>query len=163
MSNTNSKTNGRSKTLVSSLETRVRNAIDATLLTGERHPNGANVYHDTEDARAIRDYVRNQHMFDKFDDLIDREVQGERRHRKHAPAGFVYPISVRQAATAIILHNLGSGAAREAMPSAVLFISLRDTAAEAMLVGYLARVALRADAGLLEALDALDYAQAVRS
>jgi hypothetical protein len=49
------------------------------------------------------------------------------------------------------------------MPSAVLFISLRDTAAEAMLVGYLARVALRADAGLLEALDALDYAQAVRS
>lgn len=154
-------TNGRRKAHVDNLIAQVRAAIDATYDTGKRHPNGARITHDTDDARAIRDYVRNMSWSDKFDDLIDREAAHERRHRKGAPAGFRYPISVKQSASIIVLHQFGNGSALEAMPPATLYNSCRDTAAEAIVLGYLARAQVTPE--LRAQLDALDYAAAVRS
>jgi hypothetical protein len=132
-------------------------------LTGEHYPNGSAKTRDTDDARTLRDYVRNQAMWDKFDALLDREAAHERRHRRGAPDGFRYPISVRQSAAIIVLSQMAAGADRDAMPPASLFTSCRDTAAEAIVIGYCAREALKADPELVPMLHALDYAAAVRS
>lgn len=78
MSNQNSGTNGRSKAHVARLEQKVRDAIDATYLTGERRSNGSQVTRDTDEARAVRDYVRNHSVTDKWDELIEREAAHER-------------------------------------------------------------------------------------
>lgn len=160
--NENDTTNGRRKALIEKLTAQVRDAIDASYYTGEpNRANGSKPTRDTDDARAIRDYVRNMSWSDKFDDLIDREAAHERRHRKGAPAGFRYPISVKQSASIIVLHQFGNGSALEAMPPATLYNSCRDTAAEAIVLGYLARAQVTPE--LRAQLDALDYAAAVRS
>lgn len=164
MSNTDDKTNGRRKALIAELENRVRNAIDKTFYpTEERYPNGSRKSIDYSDPRSrLRDYVRNMAMFDKWDDLIDRETKHERRHRRGAPAGWRFKFGPKHGASIVILNNVGDGARLESAPAAESFIALRDTAAEAMLVGWLAREALTADAGLLDALRLLDYAAAGR-
>lgn len=163
MINDNAKTNGRNRKHVDALYSRVRAAIDASYLTGERYPNGGRKTVDHSDERAaLRDYVTNQSWSDNFEALIKREAEHERDHRKFKPASLPRtPISVEQAATVLVLNNIGDGARLDAMPLATGFISMRDTAAEAQLIGYLARAALRADVGLLDALVALDYAGAV--
>ncbi len=164
MANTDQKTNGRRKALIEALERRVRDAIDVSYLTGERRENGSRVTVPYDDPRSVlRDYVRNHSMLDKFDDLIDRETSHERRHRRSAPAGWRFKFGAKQGALIVMLNNIGDGARLEQAPDAVSFISMRDTAAEAVLIGWLARVALQADPGLLEALELLDYAAAGRN
>lgn len=164
MSNKDSATNGRRAQLLADLETRVRDAIDRSFYpTEERYPNGSRKSVDYSDPRArLRDYVRNMAMFDKYDDLIDRETKHERRHRRGAPAGWRFKFGAKHGARIVMLNNIGDGARAETGPTAESFISMRDTAAEAVLVGWLAREALQADPGLLEALALLDYAEAGR-
>lgn len=164
MENKDPKTNGRRAQLLSDLERRVRAAIDKSFYpTEERYPNGSRKSVDYNDERArLRDYVTNMAMFDKWDELIERETSHERRHRRGAPNGWRFKFSAKHGARIVLLNNVGDGARLEASPSALTFISMRDTAAEAMLVGWLAREALKADAGLLDALALLDYAAAGR-
>jgi hypothetical protein len=161
MNNIDPKTNGHRRQTINDLYKRTRDAIDATYLTGERRPNGSQVTRDTDEARAIRDYVRNQSWLDKFEDLVTREKIHERKHRKFAPAGYQHQLSVEHAALIILLDNIGDGARLPAAPSASSALILRDTAAEAIVVGWCARDALRASPGLLEDLAKLDYAAAV--
>lgn len=164
MSNADDKTNGRRAALLENLERRVRDAIDKSFYpTEDRYPNGSRKSVEYSDERAkLRDYVRNMAMFDKWDDLVDRETKHERRHRRGAPNGWRFKFGAKHGARIVMLHNTGDGARLDQAPEATAFISMRDTAAEAVLVGYLAREALRADAGLLDALQLLDYAAAGR-
>lgn len=163
MTNKDPKTNGRRAALLADLEKRVRDAIDNSFLTGERRDNGSRVSVEYDDERsALRDYVRNQSWFDKWDDLIERETRHERRHRRGAPAGWRFKFGAKHGARIVMLNNIGSGAALDQEPHATAFISMRDTAAEATLIGYLARVELRRDPELLAALELLDYAAAGR-
>ena len=164
MSNTDPKTNGRNRVLVARLIEEVRAAIDATYYDGEKvYPNGSRYSKNTDDARAVRDYVTNMSPFDKFEDLLSRETAHERRHRRGRPEGSRIPISANQGAAIVMLHQIGNGAKLEAMPAATLYISCRDTAAEAITLGYCAREELRKRPELLAELEALDYAGAVRS
>lgn len=159
--NNNSKTNGRRAKLLATLETQVRDAIDASYLTGERYPNGGRVTVSHDDPRQVlRDYVRNQSWQDKFDQLIKREEGHERRHRRGAPSTWRHKFGPLQGARIVILNNIGDGAKLTQAPAAESFIQLRDTAAEAMLVGWLAREELSKVPGLLDALALLDYAGA---
>lgn len=163
MTNKDPKTNGRRAALLNTLEEQVRDAIDASYLTGERYPSGGRktVPHDDE-RQPLRDYVRNQAMRDKWEDLIERETAHERRHRRGAPNGWRFKFGAKHGARIVMLNNVGDGARLEVAPAAVSFIEYRDTAAEAVLVGWLAREQLRAVPGLLDALELLDYAEAGR-
>jgi len=162
--NKDDKTNGRRRALIDRLENAVRDAIDASFhQTEERYPNGSRKSVDYSDERsALRDYVRNMAIFDKWEDLIERETKHERRHRRGAPNGWRFKFSAKHGALIVMLNNVGDGARRGERPAAESFIQMRDTAAEAVLVGYLARAALAAVPGLLDELAALDYAQAGR-
>lgn len=163
MTNKDPKTNGRRKATIDNLYRRVREAIDAAYLTGERHPNGGRVTVPYDDERAaLRDYVHNQSMRDKFAALVDRETAHERQHRRLAPDAWRFKFGAKHGATICILNNIGDGAKLTQAPAAVSFITIRDTAAEAMLVGWMARAELAKDPGLLDALALLDYAGAGR-
>jgi hypothetical protein len=164
MSNYNSTTNGRNKKHVDRLWEQVRDCIDASYLTGERRPNGSRVTVPHDDPRALlRDWVRNQSMTDKMNALEDREAVHERQHRRGAPSGWRHVLSAHHAARLILLHNIGDGSELPAMPDATYMLSCRDTAAEAVVLGFLARDQIWKTDGLREALGLLDYAQAVRS
>jgi hypothetical protein len=163
MENPDRKTNGSDREYLRALRRRVREAINAAYkrLADESHRQHGTP-HD-EHSRAIRDYVENMGMIDRFEDLETREGQSERKHRGWGPEWAKYHrhVSVPHCALLIILNNIGDGARLEAEPSATTFVSMRTTAAEAELLGYLARVELLADAGLVEALQQLDYAAVV--
>lgn len=163
MTNKNAATNGRRKALVDDLYGKVRDAIDASYYTGERNPNGSRetVSHDDERA-VLRDYVRNQGWQDKFDNMVKRETVHEKGHRRGAPNGWRFKFSSTQGALIVLLNNIGDGAKLDAMPAATGFLTMRDTAAEANLLGWLARAELAKVPGLLDALALLDYAEAGR-
>jgi hypothetical protein len=161
--NNDKKTNGRNARLLETLERQVRDAIDASYLTGEKYPSGGRVCVPHDDPRSdLRDYVRNQTWCDKFDALIDRETKHERGHRRGAPNGWRFKFGAKHGARIVMLSQLGQGAQRTEAPAAASFITWRDTAAEAQLIGWLARVELAKVPGLLDALALLDYAAAGR-
>ena len=152
MSNPDSTTNGRRRELLARLEAAVRDAIDASYRTS---------LPADDPRRFLRDYVRDMDPRDKWEDLIAREMAHERAHRRFcAPEGFTHPLTVRQAATILVLGYVGDGARRDTPVPAEQFLQGRQSAHEAVVVGWLAREALRRHAGLIGSLDLLDYAEA---
>jgi hypothetical protein len=157
--NEDRKSNGASKQYVLALARATRDAIDAAYAAAEAIAEGCN----DGAARQLYDYARDKGHTDKFERMIDREKANERDHRRFG-ASFTrgaaeYGISVAQAATVLVLGNIGDGAKRTEPVTAEQFMTLRPGCAEAMQIGYLARVQL---APLVDQLCALDYAAAVK-
>lgn len=153
MNTTDSKTNGRNRGHLEDLERRVRAAIDAAYRA-----------HHTDDLPgALRDYVSETSSPDKWLRLVEREAAAEREHRRFTSFApdIPYAIPVKQGARVTLLHNVGRGASQTEAPHAAEFLVYRPSAVEAIVLGWLARRELAADAGLVPALLLLDYAAAV--
>jgi hypothetical protein len=143
--------NGSDRKHVYTLCQLVRNAINDTYATAAA----------TDEASILRDWATDRGTRDRFTAMIDREKTAERAHRNWGPDWQKYHsrISVEHAATVICLSNIGDGATRTEPVTAEMFLTMRDGCAEAMQVGYLARVRL---APIVEQLLALDYAEIVK-
>lgn len=91
---------------------------------------------------ALKDYTENQSMVDGLARLLGKEAANERQHRKwgRSPRDF----SVDSAAKLILMHSAVFGAEKIEMPKATIFLELRQTAAEAMVIGWLVRHGLSA-------------------
>ncbi len=163
MSNQDSKTNGRRKAHVDRLADQVRDCIDAAYAHHCAASREANGTPHSDDSRVLRDFARNQTFTDAFENLVREESANERQHRKGAPNGFRYPISAQQAALVVLLYQFGQGTELDAMPPASYVLAVRHSAAIANIIGYLSKGEIGKREGLREALEALDYAQAVRS
>lgn len=111
-----------------------------------------------DDAKALRDYARNQSWSDDLEKLLAEETANERQHRSlRSVRGF----SSSDAAKLIICGNLLRGAELTAMPSALTFITFRRTAAEANLLGYLIRANVTPE--WKQAVSSLDYAECMEA
>jgi hypothetical protein len=141
---------GFEKAYVDALYERVRDAIDRAYYTKD------------ETTEVLRDWTRDACARDRFEALIAKEQQAERAHRTWGSnwAQYHRPVSVRHCARLMVLHNIGEGAARTQPVTAEMFLTMREGAAEALQIGYLARVSL-AQHELARQLQALDYAAVV--
>lgn len=111
-----------------------------------------------EDARALRDYARNQSWSDDLEKLLAEETANERQHRSlRSVRGF----SSSDAAKLIICGNVLRGAELTEMPSALTFITFRRSAAEANLLGYLIRANVTPE--WKDAVSSLDYAECMEA
>lgn len=108
---------------------------------------------------CLRDYARDVSWADKLAALLGTETAHERRHRSNRPHPTAAWFTVGIAAKLLIMENARSGAELAAMPEATIFILYRDSAAEATLVGWLARVSLSQK--WRDAVKALDYAKLI--
>ena len=104
---------------------------------------------------ALHDYAEDIGWTDAMSALLGRETANERRHRSNRPsvAGF----SNESAAKLILMHNALEGADKDSLPPATDFLICRQTAIEAQVVGFLARVFLPLE--WRQAVKALDYAK----
>lgn len=114
---------------------------------------------NSEEGMCLRDYAENQSMHDALSALLGRETANERKHRSYRPSprGF----SAQTAAKLILMTNVDSGSMMEAMPTATRFITLRQTAAEAELIGYLSRHTLSYEWG--KSVKSLDYTKLMQA
>ena len=112
-------------------------------------------YADSEGLSALHDYAEDISWTDAMSALLGRETANERRHRSNRPsvAGF----SKESAAKLILMHNALEGADKDSLPPATDFLICRQTAIEAQVVGFLARVFLPLE--WRQAVKALDYAK----
>lgn len=92
---------------------------------------------NTDEGGALRDYAENISWSDDLEKLLSIETANEKQHRgnRPTPKGF----SSQTAAKLILMRNVADGSFMAAMPSALTFITLRKSAAEAQLIGYLIR------------------------
>jgi hypothetical protein len=113
-----------------------RNAVDAANADGQK----ANSADGHAEVNALHDYTRDNSW--RLNNLLGRETANERRHRRNeiSPRGF----SVGTAAKLHIMNNAGHGSTLPAMPPAHLFLTMRQTAIEAEIIGFLARKYLSA-------------------
>jgi hypothetical protein len=124
-----------------------RTAINAAYAEADKTNN--------QDGQCLRDYAEDISWSDDLAKMLGRETANERQHRSNRPSpkGF----SVGDAAKLILMNCAASGATMAAMPRATTFLTHRDTAAEATLIGFLARKHLPAT--WQEGIKALDYAK----
>jgi hypothetical protein len=111
-----------------------------------------------EDGICLRDYAENISWSDNLCALLGKEAANERQHRSRRPS--VPGFSVEVAAKLLLMENIRSGAAKEAMPSATAFLVFRQTAAEAQVIGFLIREYL--DQEWRQAVESLDYAKLMK-
>jgi hypothetical protein len=103
---------------------------------------------------CLRDYAQNQSWSDDMARLLGRETANERQHRNgRSVRGF----SVGDAAKLLLMGNISHGTRCPGMPSATVFLTHRQTAAEAMVIGYLIREQVSQE--WITAVDSLDYAK----
>ncbi len=116
-------------TQINQLWERLREAIDQTYAAGQNSTRS--------EAACLRDYAQKISWSDDLAKLLGRETANERQHRSNRPAprGF----SVGDAARLILMDNVVAGAKLDKMPEATLFLTCRQTAAEAIVIGYLIR------------------------
>lgn len=110
---------------------------------------------EAEIADALRDFAENQSMNDALLSLLDREAASEVKHRNFVSGS--YPISKTTSAKLLIMAAVVQGAGMLAMPSALSFLLLRKTAAEARVLGFLIRHDIPGD--WLKEAAALDYSK----
>lgn len=108
-----------------------------------------------EDAECLRDYAENISWSDDLQKLLDRETANERQHRSNRPS--IPGFSAGTAARLIIMQNAVKGYLDPEMPKATAFITWRQTAAEAHLVGFLAKSCI--DPNWVKAVENFDYAK----
>jgi hypothetical protein len=108
------------------------------------------------DQTALRDYATDMAFEDKLETLLAKTRDEERHHRRfrdHAVKGF----SIDSAAKLLLMHAAKDGAESRSSLSAVKMLTVRHTALEAEVLGYLAKTFLghtwRAE------VTALDYAK----
>jgi hypothetical protein len=134
---------------VNSLWAEFRKAINSSYAVGNRTQD--------DDLVCLRDYAENVSWSDDLSALLGRETANERKHRQSgnglAPHGF----SAGTASMLILMRAAADGAFMTEMPRATTFLVLRQTAAEAQLIGFLCRHALSAE--WCKAVRALDYAK----
>lgn len=85
---------------------------------------------------ALRDYAQTETPW-RMASLLGRETANERQHRGHSPSpkGF----SVGDAAKLHLMSAVSSGSVRDKEPAAHAFLTMRQTAVEAIVIGYLCR------------------------
>jgi hypothetical protein len=119
------------KKLISILWVEMRSRINAAYADTQ----GKSYQYD--DQTCLRDYAEDISWNDDLSALLGRESANERQHRAHRPS--VPGFSIESAAKLIIMSKIADGAKLAEMPKATEFLILRKTAAEARLIGYLAR------------------------
>lgn len=104
------------------------------------------------EVNALRDYASNHGGAWRLAQLVGRESANERQHRRTSvpPKSF----SISDAARLHIMTSAAWGAAEE-RPAVHLFLTMRQTAAEAKVIGYLIRNHI--PDGWMDAVLALDY------
>lgn len=106
---------------------------------------------------AISDYY-SLSGHDDLGVLFRKELANEKQHRRAKPAHCPNPlIFASSGAKLIILRNVCDGAKLADMPSAIIFLQFRQTAAEAMVLGFIIRHALPLD--FASRVRALDYSK----
>ena len=108
-----------------------------------------------EDGVCLRDYAENISWSDDLAKLLASESANEKQHRSSRPA--VPGFSVDTAAKLLLLNNAAEGSQLSGIPCATTFLVFRKTAAEARVIGFLARHFLTPE--WREAVAALDYAK----
>ncbi len=111
------------------------------------------------DGQALHDYVEDMSYSDDLSALLGRETANERQHRHNrpSPAGF----SVGSAAMLILMRMAADGSELTEMPKASKFLTCRQTAVEAEVIGYLCRKNL--SLAWREAVRVLDYAKLMQA
>lgn len=95
---------------------------------------------DSDANGALRDYLtKNGGWNHDLENLLDRETENEKRHRRGAPDGFRAPISAQCAAKLILCGNFLEGSRKLSAPLAVELLMFRHTAVEMGAVGWLCR------------------------
>jgi len=105
---------------------------------------------------ALHDYSTRSTPW-RLANLVGRETANERQHRGVTTVpGF----SVGDAAKLHIMSNALYGATFPEMPPAHLFLTMRATAAEAMVIGYLVRAELTPE--WMQRVEKLDYSELMK-
>ena len=129
---------------IATLWEQLRDAIDAAYAASPR----------TGEPTPLHDYRRDATV-DELERLLQAETANERQHRRttSAPKGF----SARTASMLILCSNAATGARKQDLPPSTIFLIWRKTAAEAEVLGWLAREHLSAE--WLSQVESLDYAK----
>lgn len=106
------------------------------------------------EANALRDFT-NGWSHRELWKLLQIEVQHERRHRHAASSGIVHHVPIETGAKLLIMGNIVAGSHMHNMPPATMFITCRDSAAMAILLGYLIRSEVAEE--WRQAVKAIDY------
>jgi cell fate (sporulation/competence/biofilm development) regulator YlbF (YheA/YmcA/DUF963 family) len=86
---------------------------------------------------ALRDYAEDISMHDDLNALMQREVVLERQHRRGLEGRTTF--TLEDAARLLIMNQVVCGTNLESMPPATIFLTMKQTAAEAQTIGYLIR------------------------
>jgi len=138
-------------TKINKLWNQFRASIDAADADGKKLNNADG----HAECNALHDYTsdRNWRLFN----LLGREQANERQHRGVPYYGNNARLSVRDAAMLQLMQQASYGASQGVMPSAHLFLTMRVTAVEAWVIGFLCRKHLGKE--WHEALAKLDYSE----
>ena len=141
------------KTKIDRLWEQFQNAIDAADAEGQKQHSA-----DGHAAvNALRDYTSDRSW--RMNALVGRETANERQHRRtsSAPASF----TVGSAAKLHLMNAAAYGSTKSEMPLATLFLTMRQTAAEAEVIGYLCSATLSQT--WRDELETIDYAKLMQS
>jgi hypothetical protein len=157
---------GHSRVYVDALERRVRTAINETFYTGPRDERGIRPRLDWgTEGSALGDFVENWSTRDAWQEILDDEAKAEEGHRafgRRMVGNIGRRPSKPHCAKVLVLGWIGNVVADGKKPSITGALARRATAHKAEVVGYLARKKIKADKGLVAALQALDYAAIVK-
>jgi len=112
-----------------------------------------------DDAECLRDYAENTGWTDDLEKLLETETANERQHRSNRPA--IPGFSAGTAARLIIMQNAVKGYLDPEMPKATAFLVWRKSAAEAHLIGFLAKGFF--DPNWVKAVEKFDYAKLMQA
>ncbi len=106
------------------------------------------------ECNALHDYSSQRNPY-RLASLHGRETANERQHRRISAAPNSFTVGL--AAKLHIMSNAAYGATLHAMPSAHLFLTVRPTAIESEILGYLCRAQLSIE--WRNAVSSLDYSK----
>jgi len=112
-----------------------------------------------EDGICLKDFAENISWHDGLAELLACESVNEKRHRSNRPS--IPGFSVDTAAKLILMSNVADGSRLLDMPKATIFLLLRKTAAESIVLGFLSRHFVTTE--WRDAVAALDYAQLMKN
>jgi hypothetical protein len=128
-----------------------RTAIDAAYKEADKKRD--------DNGTCLRDYAQNISWSDALAGLLSRETANERQHRRNEPP--VPSFSPETAAKLILMNQAHDGARLRTMPRATEFLVFRQSAAEARVIGFLAKRFL--PMGWREAIAGLDYSKLMQN
>lgn len=108
---------------------------------------------------CLHDYAENISWNDSTARLLGRETANERQHRSNRPS--VPGFSAESASKLILMSQAAVGSKLDEMPAGTEFLVFRQTAAEARLIGFLARNFISDE--WRARVEALDYAELMKA